>query len=181
MGRGRSKERIVHPPVDTSVGILNHPPEREVAPSRSRHRREERAERRRSVEREVEGERSSDREPGSERGRGREVQIERPSSGREGREAMINDQALAHVHVGATLPPAQPPQIMPSWSRRPEGQVPEIISKRLAQAHAQAHQQGKRSPRSPVSPVREREEDEKVEERRRARRELGAVFGVAAG
>lgn len=49
--RGRSRDRQARPMErDISVGILNHPPEREHPPSRSRHRRE--GERRRSDSRE---------------------------------------------------------------------------------------------------------------------------------
>ena len=60
--RGRSRDRADHP-VEEIAGALNHPPDREHPPSRSRHRRDERAERRMSSSRDRE--RSRARRPAS--------------------------------------------------------------------------------------------------------------------
>lgn len=125
MGRGRSRERQVHPRVDASVGLLNHPPERETAPSRSRHRRDESARERERLARRL----STSRERVGED----DADDER-TGGRRGRDATTT----------STLPPAQPPQITPSWSRRPEG-LETIISPRKA---------GEKSPGSPPSPAK---------------------------
>lgn len=125
--RGRSRERQPHPvDRDMSVGLLNHPPEREHPPSRSRHRREEgRLDRRRSDSRE-------------------------------------------RQRTAASPVVAEPPQIMPSWNRRPsptagpgEGVAP-TMRKTGSGRSAEVH-------------------DDRREDLRRASNQLGAVFGVAAG
>ncbi|WVO13289.1 hypothetical protein L204_100902 [Cryptococcus depauperatus] len=91
--RGRSRERQEHQPVMTgSNGILNHPPDREQAPSRSRNRRDSHR-------------RSKDRSRSRARERMKDLDLSR------------NREPPTPQRSPVSLRNNESPQILPSWSR----------------------------------------------------------------
>ncbi|TYJ59221.1 hypothetical protein B9479_000210 [Cryptococcus floricola] len=164
--RGRSRERTSHEDSEdccmvtqTQHGVLNHPPEREAAPSRSRNRRDS-ARRSGTRSRSRVRERSRPREWTRELGMSRE----RPADGQ------ISPK---HHHLS---PRQSEPQILPSWSR-PQGLGLEngvAPGMRRTGSGQERRREGERE-------GRERGRGRSQEEERRARNQFGQVFGVAAG
>nr|XP_018264706.1 uncharacterized protein I303_02883 [Kwoniella dejecticola CBS 10117]OBR86864.1 hypothetical protein I303_02883 [Kwoniella dejecticola CBS 10117] len=161
--RGRSRERQEHH-VGQMTSNFGGPADREQAPSRSRTRRESRR-------------RSDSRE--RERGRG--------GSGRHSRERPIEE-----VERSGQRSPILPPihqqlnssQILPSWSRRASEATADRrrILGEVAPAMRRTASGGKKSPVYERGRGRDADEEErKKEELNRASKQLGQVFGVAAG
>lgn len=143
--RGRSLERQPHPVSNDHAGVLNQVGERELAPSRSRHRREQR---------------------------------DRERKEREGNTAQAEPIAPPkQAPISPSFAENPQSQIMPSWSRRSSTsieKVSEVLRRNRGSSGVNTPASGDR--RSP------REEDkEKAEELRKASKQLGQVFGVAAG
>nr|XP_031862943.1 uncharacterized protein CI109_001418 [Kwoniella shandongensis]KAA5530015.1 hypothetical protein CI109_001418 [Kwoniella shandongensis] len=154
--RGRSRERQEHHIGQiTPNAILNHPADREQAPSRSRTRRESRR-------------RSDDRE----RERGREFDLARERE---------NGNVAARRSPRSPLQ-ADVPQILPSWSRRTSMSDHRPASDGLAPVMRRTTS-GEKKAKSPLSADagQEEEKERKKEELKRATEQLNQVFGVAAG
>ncbi|OCF44977.1 hypothetical protein I317_01259 [Kwoniella heveanensis CBS 569] len=163
--RGRSRERQEHHVPQMTGNALGGPADREQAPSRSRNRRDSR---RRSDSRERERER--------ERGRGRAGVVvgdrEREHSG----------QRSPRSPLATTNGTVDPPQILPSWSRRASEATADM--RKLVGDGVVTPVMRRTSSGDKKSPVYERDEEErerKREELKRASKQLGQVFGVAAG
>ncbi|WVQ79116.1 hypothetical protein IAT38_001211 [Cryptococcus sp. DSM 104549] len=179
--RGRSKEKQEHyVPLVVSGGILNHPAEREPAPSRSRTRGRKESARRSG------GERSREREGGRNRERERERvwdnEREREQNGQSGQRSPRSPRSP--LSPNTTI--IDSPQILPSWSR-PASAAVEASGRRSGEPGAGGVAPAMRRARSGgekrVGGYARDEEEEarKEEELKRAKEQLGQVFGIAAG
>ncbi|WVR03868.1 hypothetical protein IAU60_000866 [Kwoniella sp. DSM 27419] len=162
--RGRSRERAEHHVGPIGPSPLVGPADREQAPSRSRHRRESR---RRSNSRDRDrGDRS-----GSDRGRARPV--EREGSG----------QRSPKSPLSGVVANGNGAQISPSWSRRASEAAMDrnrVVREAESAAMRRTSSNGQRLAGYP------REEDEEQTDSKktvldRASKQLGQIFGVAAG
>ncbi|WVF65769.1 hypothetical protein IAT40_000503 [Kwoniella sp. CBS 6097] len=163
--RGRSRERQEHHVPQMTGNALGGPADREQAPSRSRNRRDSRR-------------RSDSRERERERGRGR-ASVVAEDRDREHSGQRSPRSPLATTN-GTGNPP--PPQILPSWSRRASEATADM--RKLVGEGVVAPVMRRTSSGDKKSPVHERDEEErerKREELKRASKQLGQVFGVAAG
>ncbi|WVQ64900.1 uncharacterized protein L199_003069 [Kwoniella botswanensis] len=150
--RGRSRERQEHH-VGAMTSNFGGPADREQAPSRSRTRR-------RSD--------SRDRARGGRSSRDREM--ERPAE---------RDHHSDHT---SPINQTQTPQILPSWSRRASEATADrrkVLAEGFAPAMRRTASNGKSSP--VYDRQSEDEKQRKREEISRASKQLGQVFGVAAG
>ncbi|WVQ74586.1 hypothetical protein IAR50_004187 [Cryptococcus sp. DSM 104548] len=161
--RGRSRERTSHLEDEACCmvsqaqhGVLNHPPEREAAPSRSRNRRDS-PRRSGTRSRSRVRERSRPREWTRELGMSRE----RPADGE-----------ISPKHQ--LSPRRSVPQILPSWSR-PQGHENGVAPGMRRTGSGQERR------REVEREGRGRGRGRSQEEERRARSQFGHVFGVAAG